>query len=465
MPRQRLAKPAYRATTVRDIVLALVLGFFVLWSLRAPWIGVLLWVVVSILNPHTYSWILLTMPVAAAVAGATMVGMAVSPDRKSFPITPETLLLLMMMAWFSVTLSTSMYYEDSFEQWKKVMKIDLMLLITLAVMHNRKHIVGLTWALVVSIGFYSVKGGLFTLATGGSYRVWGPEGTYIEGNNELALAVIITIPLMQFLRLNSTNIWIKRGLLFSMVVSAISALGSHSRGAVLALAAMAIVLWWRSKNKLVLGILMPVVGVLMIGFMPPEWFERMSSIGEYKEDGSAMGRINAWWMAWNLAKDNFFGGGFEIYTPANFARYAPDATDIHAAHSIYFQILGEHGFVGLTLYIALWTVTFVSAGKLRNVAARRPETQWLSDLGAMCQVSIAGFAVGGAFLSLAYFDLSYNIMVLVVIARRWIREEAWRNEPAAVMSGEAEAAAKPSSLVRRVRSHLVGGPPLPKPKH
>ena len=43
----------------------------------------------------------------------------------------------------------------------------------------------------------------------------------------------------------------------------------------------------------------------------------------------------------------------------------------------------------------------------------------------MCQVSLVGYAVGGAFLSLAYFDLPYNILILIVLARRWIKRKAW----------------------------------------
>jgi hypothetical protein len=54
---------------------------------------------------------------------------------------------------------------------------------------------------------------------------------------------------------------------------------------------------------------------------------------------------------------------------------------------------------------------------------------WCSDLGTMCQVSLVGYAVGGAFLSLAYFDLPYNIMVLVVLARVWMTSKAWEREP------------------------------------
>ena len=46
----------------------------------------------------------------------------------------------------------------------------------------------------------------------------------------------------------------------------------------------------------------------------------------------------------------------------------------------------------------------------------------------MIQASIGGYAVGGAFLSLAYFDLPYNLLLLVVITRRWVEEKAWERD-------------------------------------
>ena len=174
-----------------------------------------------------------------------------------------------------------------------------------------------------------------------------------------------------------------------------------------------------------------------------------------------MGRINAWWMTWNLAKSHFFGGGFDIYSPSNFALYAPIPDDIHVAHSIYFQMIGEHGFVGLGLYLAFWLVTYRSAGRLRKRAALLPQTHWLAELGAMCQVSIVGFAVGGAFLSLAYFDLPYNLMVLVVLGNRWIDEQAWRNEPALT----AEATPDPVGMASAAQSSPSGRPARPLQPH
>ncbi len=413
---------------MRDLSVLGVIVLVAAYALLHPWVGIMGWTWLSLMNPHTLTWELRDMPVAAIMAVATLIGIIISRDRKNFYVTPETGILIAFMLWMSITLVFSINFDWSTYMWERVMKIDFMTLAALVVLYSKKHITVLAWVVAGSIGFYGFKGGLFTIATGGNYLVWGPEGTFIGGNNELALAMILVIPLINFLYLTQEKKWLKRSLLAWMFLCAIAALGSHSRGALLAIGAMATVLWWRSPGKLKYGIIIATVGIVALTFMPEAWMTRMTSIGEYKADTSAMGRINAWWMAWNLASDRFLGGGFEIYTPEIFSLYAPDPLDLHQAHSIYFQVLGEHGFVGLFLFLLLWGMVWRQAGKLRKEGLAQPETHWISQLGSMCQVSLAGYAIGGAFLSLAYFDLPYNLLLLVVLGRRWLDRKAWIEE-------------------------------------
>ncbi len=413
---------------MRDYLLGSIILALSGYGLLHPWVGVLGWTWISIMNPHAYSWNLNNMPVAATIAAATLLGVLFTRDRREFFVTRETAVLMLFMLWMCITLPFSFYFDESFDLWKRVMKIDLMVLVAMVVLSSRKHITWLVWLLAVSIGFLGVKGGLFTLATGGTYRVWGPTGTYIGGNNEVALAIVMIIPFMRFLQLTTESIWIKRGLMLAMLLCAAAALGSQSRGALLAIVAMAGVLWWRSDKKARGLVFMLGVGIVLLSFMPESWWSRMETIGDYQDDTSATGRINAWWMAWNLAKANLFGGGFMVYMPDLFARYAPNPTDVHAAHSIYFMVLGEHGFIGLFLFLLLWVFVWRSAGRLRLEGRQLPQTQWLSHLGAMCQVSLAGYAVGGAFLSLSYYDLPYNMLVLVVLGCRWMDGKEWVRE-------------------------------------
>jgi putative inorganic carbon (HCO3(-)) transporter len=414
-----------RNLNVRDAIIISFIVVFSLAALRSPWVGVMLWTWLSIMNPHKYGWLSASLPLAALIAGCTLLGALITKDRRTNPFaTSPAALLLMFALWICIAYPFSINREASFEMWSRVMKIDLMIFVTLMLLHSRRHIMAFLWVLVGSLGFYGVKGGLFTLVTGGNYRVWGPPGSFIEGNNELALALIMTIPLMRFLQTQVVKAWQKHCLTAAMLLTAFAALGSHSRGALVAIAAMALVLWTRSANKLVVGGSIALVAIAALLFMPEAWESRMANIGAYQEDASAMGRINAWWMTWNLATDRFFGGGFNIYERSTFVTYAPDPEDVHAAHSIYFQVLGEQGFVGLLLFLLMWWLVWRTAASLRKEGLLRPETRWVSNLAAMCQVSIVGYAVGGAFLSLAYFDLPYDILVLVVLAQRCLRDES-----------------------------------------
>jgi putative inorganic carbon (HCO3(-)) transporter len=210
-------------------------------------------------------------------------------------------------------------------------------------------------------------------------------------------------------------------------------------------------LWWRSRSRLVSGLVLAMLIPVAIGFMPEQWGERMRTIQSYEEDTSAMGRINAWMMAFNLANDRpVVGGGFEIYDKGVFGRYAPDPEDVHAAHSIYFQMLGEHGYVGLALFLLLWMLVWRDASWIIKHCRSRTELRWARDLALMIQVSLVGYAVGGAFLSLAYFEVPYYFLAAVVLTRVLVEKEIKTEElresvPAAQgtsVSGEAEALAR-----------------------
>jgi putative inorganic carbon (HCO3(-)) transporter len=232
---------------------------------------------------------------------------------------------------------------------------------------------------------------------------------------------------VRFLQLNINSKfgrWVLTGV---MILCAVAALGSQSRGALLAVSAMAFTLWWRGKNKIRIGIVLLVFAAAFMSLMPEEWYARMSTINAYESDRSAMGRISAWWNAWNIAWKYPIGVGLNPATPELFLRFSPYPDVVLAAHSIYFQVMGNHGFLGLFLFMAIWYSTWRAAGELRTQDRLAPETRWTADLGAMCQVSLVGYAVGGAFLSLAYFDLPYDVMIMVVLTRLWVQQNKWQS--------------------------------------
>lgn len=403
---------------MRDVLITLLVFGSLPFIFKRPYIGALMWIWISVMNPHSQGWgFARTFPFAAIIAAATMLSVVVTKEKKALPPSPITWTLVGFMVWMGITSLFAIHPDMIGDQLIKVTKIMGMTLIVMMVVRERRHIELTIWTIVISLGYWGVKGGIFAIRTGGSARVWGPQGTFIEGNNEVALALVMVIPLMYYLLTTTVNRWGRYAFYAAMFLCALAALSSYSRGALLAIAAMAIFLWLKSKEKVTLGLVLILAVPLLLMFMPEQWHARMDTIQEYQEDASAMGRINAWYMAFNLASDRFFGGGFEIYNAGVFRMYAPVPEDIHAAHSIYFQVLGEHGFVGLLLYLVLGLLTWRTGSWIIKHTATDPDMRWANNLATMVQVSLLGFAVGGTFLSLAYFDVPYYLMAAMVATR------------------------------------------------
>ncbi|MFO1412789.1 MAG: putative O-glycosylation ligase, exosortase A system-associated [Burkholderiales bacterium] len=414
---------------MRDVVVMTAVVVLSLWALRRPWVGILLWTWLSLMNPHRLGWgFAVDAPVAAIAAAVTFVGLLFTRHRQS-PFQGAPVALFMCFAiWVTLSWFLGVDTDGDYPQWSKVMKIYLMTAMALVLIIDKKQIIAFAWVVAGSLAFFGTKGGIFTIINGGSYRVWGPPDSFIEDNNELALALIMTIPLLHFLQMQVQSRIGRHVVSAVMVLCAASALGSYSRGGLLAIAAMGAMIWWRSSHKAALSLLIGVFLVALVPMMPEDWWDRMRTIGEYDEDASAQGRLYAWGVAYQVAKNYFAGAGMSFQHPSLFALFGNGPDTVIAAHSIYFQVLGNHGFPGLFLFLLLWMTTYRTASWLRRNGGAHPESKWTVELGAMVQVSLIGYAVGGAFLSLAYFDLPYDLMVIVVLAKAWVKRRAWETE-------------------------------------
>lgn len=372
------------------------------------------------MTPQRYAYgFAYSFPFVAVIAVVTLLAMLKSREQVKLPINAVTILFTVFPLWMSVTSLFAIESGQVFERWQGLMKIFFFLLVASSLINSRKHVEWLVWVMVASIGFFGVKGGIFTILSGGGLKVFGPPGSgSYSDNNAISVALVMMIPLMYYLRSVASSRWIKLGLLVAAGLSAMAVLGSQSRGAFLAVSVMLVFLWLKSKAKLRFAILLVAVVPLAVGFMPDSWTNRMRTIETYEQDSSAMGRINAWTMAFNLANDRpLVGGGFEVWAPRAYAKYAPDPTNARAAHSNYFQILGEHGYVGLALYLSILIVAWRIGGQVISMSSKRPEYAWATSLARAIQVSLIGYMVGGAFVNIGYWELMYYEIVILMVVR------------------------------------------------
>ncbi|RDE24802.1 putative O-glycosylation ligase, exosortase A system-associated [Motiliproteus coralliicola] len=418
---------------MRDLLVALVIFGSIPFIFKRPFVGALMWCWISYMVPHRLGWgFITTFPVASIIGGCFLLAYLASKEPKKVPMNAVTVTLLAFILWMSIT--TLIAPSDSYkmDQFFKVIKIQLITFIILALLNSRQRIEAALWVVGLSIGFYGLKGGVFTVLGGGTSRVWGPPGGFFHGNNELALTLLINIPILIYLAGVTSNRWIRYGLFTIILFSIFSILGTHSRGSIVAGCAVCFFLWLKSNKKLLLSIAMVAVIPIALMSMPQHWYDRMNTIIQpdiESYDGSVQGRFNAWNMAFNLAKDKPFGGGFHATTRENFALYAPDPLKVHDSHSIYFQILGQHGFIGLFLYLLLWIMTWRTGRRVIALSKNNEQLVWCRNLVRMLQVSIIAFTTGGAFLGLAYFDLPYHIIITLVAILEWVKRYQLEHQP------------------------------------
>jgi probable O-glycosylation ligase (exosortase A-associated) len=403
---------------MRDIIVTAIVFGFLPMVLSRPHVGLYLFSWLSYMNPHRLAWgFAVNMPFAYIVAITTLISIFSSKEPKHMPWTREMTVLLMYVLWMSVTTFFALYSNLAWDQLQKVIKIQIMIFLTPLVITNRQRLHGLVWVIALSLGFYGVKGGLFTILRGGAFHVQGPSGSFIGGNNEIALALLMTVPLIRYLQLQETRKWLHQGLGAAMVLTIISTIGSQSRGALVGATVMGLIFWMKSRNKFFTAVMLAAAIGIVAMVMPQQWYDRISTIKTYEQDQSAQGRINAWWMAWNVAKARPTGGGFEMFQWQTFEMYAPDPTNVHDVHSVYFEVLGEHGFIGLGLWLLLAILTWQTGSWVIKQAKRDPDKKWAADLAAMGQVSMVGFATAGAFLGLSNFDLYYHLLMIIVLTK------------------------------------------------
>jgi putative inorganic carbon (hco3(-)) transporter len=427
---------------MRDIFIILVLLATVPMTFLRPHVGILAWCWVSFMNPHRLSWdFAYSFPVGMTIALATLVAWAVSKEPKKLEINPVSGLLLAFVLWMSFANLFAMVPDLAFQKWSQSFKILLMTFVTMALMANRERLHAMIWVIVSSLAFFGIKGGVFTVLRGGQFHVWGPPGSFIADNNALAMALVMILPLMRYLQLHTQSIVIRFSLYGAMVLVGFSIIGSQSRGAFLGVMAMLFFLLLKSRQRVLLGGL--VVGVLIVSaaFVPQTWIDRMRTIENYEQDGSAMSRLEAWGFALKVARDHpIVGGGFRVsYDDGIYLRYVPDARKGHSKnfHSVYFEILGELGFVGLFIYVSVMICAWRTGSQVIALTRNRPDLGWANDLARMVQVALVGFAMAGIFQNLAFFDLYFQLVAILFLTRVIVDKSLERERASELAAGRA----------------------------
>jgi probable O-glycosylation ligase (exosortase A-associated) len=430
---------------MRDIILAIIFAVLIPLSFLRPFIGLLGWTWIGYMNPHRYTWSFMAwgFPVALVVAIPTLAGLAMQ-GKVRIPLRRETILLVALWVWFAVStvhvyLSTALYHHWAFTLGTMidVSKVLLMTFVAVILVKTRDHL--RWWYLVTLFSFLAIawKGAVWAIVTGGEERVMGPPRSMIADNNALALALNMCIPMIFcFLKIEKHK-WMRRFLWASIPIIMIAIAFTYSRGGLVGLMMVMAIIIWRSRFRVLGAAALLLFGLLGVALAPEKWTARMDTMrtGEAEKDLSVTTRFDAWRFARMLANDYpITGAGFETFTRVLYSRYLGPEYYNFGPHSVYFQMMAEHGYPGLLIFLSIIGSCLLTCRRVKRWSVQNEEDGRLGHFADMVSASLMAFAASGAFLGFAYFDLFYQMIGTTIILATFVRQEQDADHTEAVMA-------------------------------
>jgi probable O-glycosylation ligase (exosortase A-associated) len=400
----------------------------------SPFAGILIYKWLEYLTPRdAYFLTLLPDELSFAVAALTFAAWLFR-EKKALPRAPLVMgLLIAFFLWTNFTSLVALVPEAATFKWVRTVKVIGFSILTAQMMSTRPRIEAFIWVQVICVAFSAIPGALKTMYWGGGGEtVVGVSGSFIDDRVAYAVVLPMIIPLILFLSRQTTLLpksrvmtWGLRGILFSFWLALV---GTFARTALFSGGTAALLLVAKARNKLWTVAAAAAVVVLLFQIAPETWFKRMDTTVEFQKDQSALNRLDAWKWSWQIALDHpLTGGGFHVFV----LNKTPGGEGYLEAHNAFFEVVAEHGFIGLALFCCLIAASYRSCAAVRQRAAGQPDLAWAQDLAAAIQISLLVFVAGSMFISIATSPFLYDVVSITIGLRGIVERERVYSQPTA----------------------------------
>lgn len=276
----------------------------------------------------------------------------------------------------------------------------------------------------------------------------GVLSSFLGNSNDFALAVLVVLPYAYFLMLAARSTIARVLLGGCCILLGLAGMFTFSRGGFVTLLALIGYLALKSARRVQVAAVAGALAVVSLAILPAGYWQRMGTITEYDSDWNTTTRLWAWRAGLNMALENpilgmgpgnFITGYRKFYRPEEATSRQP-----FTAHSIYFQTMGELGFVGFGLFVWFVTSTWkTQSGLLKELQARgldeSDDGRFAKAAGQAMQASLLAFLTGGAFLSAAYYPHLWLNGALTQLLVSGAREDLFGRSPLAPRETEVSS--------------------------
>ncbi len=400
---------------MQSAYVALVYVVLLALGLTAPFTFSLAYIWVDLSGPQNVSALLSTVPVSMICAVGAIGAFVVTLGSKPLHLTLTIWLTLVMAVWITLTTTWAVAPIAAWAKWDWAFKTVLFSAILPLIFTTRAQIEAFLQTYVFSVAVVIVPYGIKTFVSGGGYGRALSVGAYDSGiaeSSTLAAISIMCIPILSALRRHSILLpWphVRNAIYWGYIgICLFTAVGTYARTGLIAMIVLAIIGILRSKRKMVAIVLLSLVVAIGVSLTADGWRERMSTVETYDTEGSALGRILVWKWTLDFAIDNPLGGGFNSYL-TNTITFppAPGQTEgvvIHgkAFHNIFIEVLGEHGWFGLAIFVAIIGSSALQLWQTSRRAKRDKRLAWCGDMATALLASLIILTVSGNFVGIAF---------------------------------------------------------------
>ncbi len=425
---------------MRDLMLLGMMALIIPLCLRNAFAAYLLWGWSGLIAVQTFAYgYMRSFPYVLLFALISLVLLLMRRDSEMKPMKVDGVAFIFIWFGAHAIACAALAYPNVARNWEITIDLQKTLLFSVLmpmVVTSRFRLHAMVLMLALSAGYHGLMEGLKFIASGGGHLSRGNEK--LGDRNHFAVLVTMCLPFLLYLVWYSKHKLIRVVAGMGLLLNVLSVVSTQSRGGLLSLIAVSLYLVMVSKRKFMGFVTMIALGLTVLALAPDSWTNRMESIQTADEDSSFMGRVVAWKRASAIAVAHpVFGGGIrsvqngEVYEKYRFAQgllgwvETPQATYAAAAHSIYFEVLGDMGFLGLFIFLALMAVPFVMASRVGRLAKMLGRSaNWSKDLSRMICAGMVAYLVGGASISAAYFEMTYIMISLAAVNYLILRQQA-----------------------------------------
>ncbi len=431
---------------MRDLAALLAMLIFVPLALRHTFVAYLLWGWTGLIaiNAYLYGFM---VPVQYVLIFALIAlgSWFWTKDPEKLPFETNRTTTFFAIFWAHSLLSAIFAYPGLVRNWdlfSDLTKTLLFCVLMPLLVTSRLRIHALVLMMVLGTAFHGTVDGLKFLESAGAHNASGISK--FGDNNGYALVLVMVMPLLYYLYQYSSRRWVRSGFAAGALLTVLAIVATGSRGGFAGLAAVALWVILQSRRKFAGIIVVAVIGLMVYQLAPERWQDRMETIKVAEDDSSFMGRVAAWKVNSAIAMANpVLGGGLRVVeNPVIWAQFKDQpgllgfvetpqiASGFKASHSIWFEVMGDQGFVGLFLFMAMLANAFFTLREIRALAKRSGQsTRWAIDLTDMLGASLVGYIVSGSLLSAAYTETPYMLMMLLEVTKLQLRRDTAAVQP------------------------------------